>query len=320
MGQGNRARPDAERLQSQDVSYPQQFQAMQRYPRMTQVVAQDGRAYYMIPAAEMYPHEVENRAYASTGGTEGQHFAQPDQRNNAPARAAMEPVEQHPGDWHPGKEASNPETHAQALSAQAHARSGTSGGRTPRKRNAPDTSERCHCKKSQCLKMYCVCFAQGVFCKDDCQCADCHNKVEFLENVSHAKMEIKRKNPHAFESKLVKVFVGSGSVARGEPEMNWEAMQHKIGCKCSRTRCMKKYCECYRASVPCSLRCVCVDCRNPFGQAGMTHDGQSIRMVPVATAKPHDRAHSTGLEYIVRASASPTPPPHESEGGKGTLP
>eukprot|EP00894_Picocystis_sp_ML_P004893 jgi/Pico_ML_1/55410/g1098.t1 len=108
-------------------------------------------------------------------------------------------------------------------------------------------------------------------------------------------MEIKRKNPHAFESKLVKVFVGSGSVARGEPEMNWEAMQHKIGCKCSRTR-------------------------NPFGQAGMTHDGQSIRMVPVATAKPHDRAHSTGLEYIVRASASPTPPPHESEGGKGTLP
>lgn len=309
-------RPAAERLQHQDVSYQPPFSGMQQYPRMTQVVGQDGKAYYMIPAAELYPRGAEQRMYASTQGVGGQQFARSSQGNDAQPNSISEEVDRRQRDWHPTGMAPTQETHAQAPSARGQSHNMPVVVKTTRKRNTPDTSERCHCKKSQCLKMYCVCFAQGVFCKDNCQCADCHNKMEFLENVNHAKMEIKRKNPRAFESKLVKVFVGSsGSMQMSDTEPNWEAMQHKIGCKCSRTKCMKKYCECYRANVPCSLRCVCVDCRNPFGQAGVTHDGQSIRMVPVAATKPHDRAHSTGLEFIMQRSLSPTPPPEATERG-----
>eukprot|EP00236_Picocystis_salinarum_P002650 CAMPEP_0183829296 /NCGR_PEP_ID=MMETSP0807_2-20130328/3233_1 /TAXON_ID=88271 /ORGANISM="Picocystis salinarum, Strain CCMP1897" /LENGTH=499 /DNA_ID=CAMNT_0026074503 /DNA_START=57 /DNA_END=1556 /DNA_ORIENTATION=+ len=314
-------RPAPDRLQNQDVSYQPPFPGMQQYPRMTQVIGQDGKAYYMIPAAELYPHGLEQRMHASTQRSGGQHFARLSQGDDAQSNSIIEQVDHRQRDWHPTGMAPAQETHAQAPSTGRQALNMPVVEKTTRKRNTPDASECCHCKKSQCLKMYCVCFAQGVFCKDNCQCIDCHNKMEFLENVNHAKMEIKRKNPRAFESKLVKVSVGSsGSMPMGNTEPNWEAMQHKIGCKCSRTKCMKKYCECYRANVPCSLRCVCVDCKNPFGQAGVTHDGQSIRMVPVAATKPHDRAHSTGLEYFVQRSLSPTPPSEATERGYGTSP
>ena len=30
----------------------------------------------------------------------------------------------------------------------------------------------CNCKKSKCLKLYCECYAAGVFCRD-CNCLDC---------------------------------------------------------------------------------------------------------------------------------------------------
>ena len=33
---------------------------------------------------------------------------------------------------------------------------------------------KCACKKSRCLKMYCVCFARGALC-DACPCENCHN-------------------------------------------------------------------------------------------------------------------------------------------------
>ena len=33
----------------------------------------------------------------------------------------------------------------------------------------------CNCKRSRCLKLYCECFSQQVFCKADCKCVDCNN-------------------------------------------------------------------------------------------------------------------------------------------------
>jgi hypothetical protein len=34
------------------------------------------------------------------------------------------------------------------------------------------------------------------------------------------------------------------------------------GCKCKHSRCTKKCCECFEFGVPCSAKCVCVDCEN----------------------------------------------------------
>ncbi|KAE8277337.1 Protein lin-54-like protein [Larimichthys crocea] len=67
----------------------------------------------------------------------------------------------------------------------------------------------CHCTRSQCLKLYCECFANGVMC-NNCDCSNCHNNAEH---------EMKRHNAikvcSAFDIKLTNVFVSlkvSGNV------------------------------------------------------------------------------------------------------------
>ena len=42
-------------------------------------------------------------------------------------------------------------------------------------RTREDDDQGCRCRKSQCLKMYCICFNQGVECSDDCRCKNCKN-------------------------------------------------------------------------------------------------------------------------------------------------
>ncbi len=37
--------------------------------------------------------------------------------------------------------------------------------------------KRCNCKKSKCLKLYCDCFAAGVYCQN-CSCSCCLNTEE----------------------------------------------------------------------------------------------------------------------------------------------
>ena len=43
------------------------------------------------------------------------------------------------------------------------------------------------------------------------------------------------------------------ALARGE---------HIKGCNCKNSRCLKKYCECFQASIYCSDNCKCIDCKN----------------------------------------------------------
>lgn len=38
---------------------------------------------------------------------------------------------------------------------------------------------------------------------------------------------------------------------------------HKRGCRCKRSKCLKKYCECFHAGARCNPDiCQCEDCRN----------------------------------------------------------
>jgi hypothetical protein len=34
------------------------------------------------------------------------------------------------------------------------------------------------------------------------------------------------------------------------------------GCNCNRTRCLKRFCPCFKAGVPCTSACNCADCAN----------------------------------------------------------
>lgn len=49
----------------------------------------------------------------------------------------------------------------------------------------------CTCKKTNCLKMYCECFATGKDCGEDCACLTCKNNQDFKEELALAKTAIK---------------------------------------------------------------------------------------------------------------------------------
>lgn len=57
----------------------------------------------------------------------------------------------------------------------------------------------CNCTKSQCLKLYCDCFANGEFC-NRCNCNNCYNNLNYEELRQKAIRACLERNPNAFRS------------------------------------------------------------------------------------------------------------------------
>ncbi|KAH8245911.1 hypothetical protein KR038_011804 [Drosophila bunnanda] len=106
----------------------------------------------------------------------------------------------------------------------------------------------CNCSKSQCLKLYCDCFANGEFCQD-CTCKDCFNNLDYEVERERAIRSCLDRNPSAFKPKITAPNSG-------------DMRLHNKGCNCKRSGCLKNYCECYEAKIPCTSICKCVGCRN----------------------------------------------------------
>ncbi|XP_017081556.2 protein lin-54 homolog isoform X2 [Drosophila eugracilis] len=115
------------------------------------------------------------------------------------------------------------------------------GGMTSRRKH-------CNCSKSQCLKLYCDCFANGEFCQD-CTCKDCFNNLDYEVERERAIRSCLDRNPSAFKPKITAPNSG-------------DMRLHNKGCNCKRSGCLKNYCECYEAKIPCTSICKCVGCRN----------------------------------------------------------
>ena len=104
----------------------------------------------------------------------------------------------------------------------------------------------CNCKKTKCLKLYCECFAIGEVCDSNCCCHDCSNTNN--NALRHNTIEqILSKDPQAFNAKI---------------EASANKKINRRGCTCRKTNCLKKYCECYHAGIPCSEFCKCDHCKN----------------------------------------------------------
>ncbi|KAK1551231.1 hypothetical protein Q3G72_032409 [Acer saccharum] len=126
-----------------------------------------------------------------------------------------------------------------------------------------DGCKRCNCKKTQCLKLYCDCFAAGIYCADSCTCQGCRNRPEYEDTVLETRQQIESRNPLAFAPKIVQ---HANDIPDDGNRSMPSSAKHKRGCNCKKSMCLKKYCECYQANVGCSDGCRCEGCKNSYGR------------------------------------------------------
>ncbi|KAI3910944.1 hypothetical protein MKW92_038001 [Papaver armeniacum] len=120
--------------------------------------------------------------------------------------------------------------------------------------------KQCNCKHSRCLKLYCECFASGVYC-DGCNCTNCFNNVENETSRKEAVEATLERNPNAFRAMIASSPHGVVDI-KGDISM---IVKHNKGCHCKKSRCRTKYCECLQANILCSESCRCMDCTNYDG-------------------------------------------------------
>ncbi|XP_061589305.1 protein lin-54 homolog [Cololabis saira] len=159
----------------------------------------------------------------------------------------------------------------------------------------------CNCTKSQCLKLYCDCFANGEFC-NNCNCNNCFNNLEHETERLKAIKTCLDRNPAAFKPKI-------GKGKEGESDR-----RHSKGCNCKRSGCLKNYCECYEAKITCSSMCKCIGCKN-FEESPerktLMHlaDAAEVRVQQQTAAK-------TKLSSQISDLLVPTTPVTSSGGGR----
>ena len=89
--------------------------------------------------------------------------------------------------------------------------------------------EPCNCKKSKCLKLYCVCFAAGIYC-NGCNCNMCENNKEHEVSRRAAVQATLERNANAFKPKINNVSTSNA---------NEDDPSHTTGCHCKRSHCLK---------------------------------------------------------------------------------
>ncbi|KAL3633442.1 hypothetical protein CASFOL_022204 [Castilleja foliolosa] len=130
-----------------------------------------------------------------------------------------------------------------------------------------DGCKRCNCKKSKCLKLYCDCFAAGIYCADPCACQECFNKPEYEDMVLETRQKIESRDPLAFAPRVVKRVTKQSSSHLGEDvttNFTPSSARHKRGCKCKKSKCLKKYCECYHQILDVQMDVDVRDAKTPL--------------------------------------------------------
>ena len=103
------------------------------------------------------------------------------------------------------------------------------------------TRVKCTCSKTGCKKKYCACFSKNIFC-EDCECKDCENRPQFIgEKLNNMSNNIKNKEA------IEKINYSKTEATNPKTE--------RVICNCTKSNCMKKYCECYKQGFNCNSLC-----------------------------------------------------------------
>ncbi|KAF2303868.1 hypothetical protein GH714_023989 [Hevea brasiliensis] len=92
--------------------------------------------------------------------------------------------------------------------------------------------KRCNCKRTKCLKLYCDCFAAGIYCAEPCACQGCFNRPDYEDTVLETRQQIESRNPLAFAPKIVPHV--TGFAAEDGNQLMPSLARHKRGCNCKR--------------------------------------------------------------------------------------
>ncbi|DAZ92657.1 TPA: hypothetical protein N0F65_001617 [Lagenidium giganteum] len=164
--------------------------------------------------------------------------------------------------------------------------------------NSVSSTTSCGCKTG-CLKMYCVCFSSRGFCHPDCSCEDCKNTRINKDQRLTAIQSYLANDRRAFSfASQVRVTSKSGFLHLLPQKSSTVVLR---GCRCKKSKCLKKYCECYQNGIPCTSHCRCVDCSN--------HADASVHpnAAGQATSQTTAASSSSTLFHAVQVSVTKKP-------------
>ena len=138
---------------------------------------------------------------------------------------------------------------------------------------------KCTCSKTGCTKKYCACFSKGILC-DGCECKNCENCVPKMNNQ-------------------LSPISALDSIIKGEKMLENEDYNNKkenipktqrVICNCTKSNCMKKYCECFKQGFNCNSLCRCLDCKNKIyisNLSDLNDDNNNINNININNENPN---------------------------------
>ena len=115
----------------------------------------------------------------------------------------------------------------------------------------------CTCSRIKCNKKYCACFAAGKFCQG-CNCKDCCNTPENNNYDNKSINIINNNNVNNININNENNSKEDYSQRRILPEKKMQIIE----CNCTKSKCLKKYCECFKNGFGCGSLCRCIGCAN----------------------------------------------------------
>jgi hypothetical protein len=140
--------------------------------------------------------------------------------------------------------------------------------------NMEQNANHCTCKKTKCVKKYCECYSNGIFCYN-CKCENCENKPIFIDNNIN---KISKKEDDINQNINQNI---SQNITDNIIELNEMSQKKLIICTCSKSGCNKNYCECYKAKVKCNNKCRCIKCLNKPEEI---EEPKMKKLVPISTS------------------------------------